>query len=797
MKFPWPGLVLASVVITAAGLWLNGRSDSPEQRALNETRRKLKEAGFKTDLDQFDFSTSAETRARVDHLTNNIAAARGSGAAATRYAQFQQAQLERLLLVSSNSALVVWKQQKWRNVEPFFTTAGLTADDIWPGLRDYLQEMQEPLDAAAQAAVGGPIRFHLRASAGYGLLLPHLAGLKSFEGLLGRRTILELHDKRWDAAWTNVLATTRLVTGFSPEATEISHLVRFACTTLAFNTLWQALQSRTWSEEQLARLQREWESVEFFRDLPETAAFARAGVASLCQGERLEPLNLGLPFIELIRAPRTFWSAVASYRSQLKYRQHGSYEDEKDVLLHFQQREIELRRAVEAPSWAAMSALPGVTNLISFVSKHRSRLQMLLNIRQITLASQIYGSPGRGSSFLSRAADSESRRRLIVAALALERFRLRHNSYPDGLPKVVPEFLAAPPIDFMDGQPLRYVRLENGSFVLYSVGFDCVDNHGTGRIPGILQRSELQPVPSTGSRPGTDLVWPQAASSAEISTFEKEQEEAKRAQQRTTRENAANWHWTGTADRQREVEKILARKPIGAIDPKIHGRRLSELLRLSGDTRPMSELLMLDQQITGEEPEILTFQIPIRYSALTNLGDLYLFLDPLDYEVFDGGCFATLAETLPATNGKCLLKWHTFFDAPGKHALQAGLILNDVDDLAVRKTEQKDHLVLGPFTSVTITNLCQFTPDSATFAPGESATLRARLPEEKGDFVADFSSEAGEHLKRFAGSTTNGMIVIDWDLIDERGRRCTNSSFNSFFHITLPESRRSQTVRGP
>jgi hypothetical protein len=77
---------------------------------------------------------------------------------------------------------------------------------------------------------------------------------------------------------------------------------------------------------------------------------------------------------------------------------------------------------------------------------------------------------------LRYAAVAETQRRILIAALALERYRLRNGAYPQALADLVPEFTRKPSIDFMDGRPLRY-RLENsGHFFVYSVGLDCVDN---------------------------------------------------------------------------------------------------------------------------------------------------------------------------------------------------------------------------------------------------------------------------------------------------------------------------------
>ena len=56
------------------------------------------------------------------------------------------------------------------------------------------------------------------------------------------------------------------------------------------------------------------------------------------------------------------------------------------------------------------------------------------------------------------------------------------------------------------------------------------------------------------------------------------------------------------------------------------GDRLSELLsNRPGTNQPsLFELLTLKQVVTGAEPETVAFELPIRYEALTNLGELVL-----------------------------------------------------------------------------------------------------------------------------------------------------------------------------
>jgi hypothetical protein len=67
--------------------------------------------------------------------------------------------------------------------------------------------------------------------------------------------------------------------------------------------------------------------------------------------------------------------------------------------------------------------------------------------------------------------------RTTVAALAAERFRLDHGSWPESLDQLVPKYLAAVPNDPFIPGPLKLKKLPDGLFI-YSVGFDCRDDGG-------------------------------------------------------------------------------------------------------------------------------------------------------------------------------------------------------------------------------------------------------------------------------------------------------------------------------
>jgi hypothetical protein len=221
---------------------------------------------------------------------------------------------------------------------------------------------------------------------------------------------------------------------------------------------------------------------------------------------------------DVIRSPRSAWYTVADSWRRLRYRHGGTYEDERALMLYYRDRQLQLRRAAQSAEWIEMRQLPGVTNLVYFASKYPSGMVCVYNTTQLALSWRAYQSGG--NPYLARAAEAEARRRLMVTALALERYRGRHRSYPADLQALVPELLPSPPLDFMDGKPLRYRLGSDGRFVLYSVGLDCADNGGEMPSAGHWP-DRLAGDPSMRNPP--DVVWPRPGSEAEAERLHQEE----------------------------------------------------------------------------------------------------------------------------------------------------------------------------------------------------------------------------------------------------------------------------------
>ena len=779
--------ILAVIGIISAGA--PACADNAGQKAVEATRQALRQQGFKTDLADFDFSMTAEMRAREDIVK--------ATAPTNRLSQPFVNHPNLMEAVGINSAIVVWQQAMLKIPHPSWPD---NSDELtWEEFREAINANQPQIDAACAAILPSPVRFHLDPGYGNAMRLPHLALLKNLTQTLGSRTVLALHEGNLDAAWTNLMAATRLVTAWEPEPIEISHLVRFGDTSLAFSAAWQALQTNGWTDEQLTRLQQEWESVNFFANLPETAAFKRASNLAACQSERQEALRSRPPFREFLigalQFPLSVYAELQYRWSQREYLRHGIYEDEQDLLLFYRDRELELRNAVQAPTWAQMRQLPGVTNYTRLQSKYRSRFQTMMNLREMNLAFQRQG-PG----ILGRAATAETQRRLIVTALALERYRGKHGTYPKTLPELAPEFLNRPPIDFMDGQPLRYRLTEDGHFLLYSVGLDCVDNGGK------MRRSWRETGFDRPPRPGMpeaefDLVWPRPAGEAALQEEQQIQTEArktkanvKKSRQKEYLKEISDREWKLSLTRQSRVAKILAADwSVVNSKPTFKGQSVEQYVgnpNASGTNQLSLDALLTPKQILpGREPEDITFEFPISYNVITNNNMLRLIVDGDPEEEFKMDSGGVVYDCERATNGDCLVIWHAIYDPPGAHAVQAYLVLDN---------PRGEILYLwGRPIAVTTSNLCQFSLDSSTYDTELGATFHARLPEKNGSYSIECVTTNGAHLTTLAGSTTNGEFKTVWNLVDDHGHRLNGESFNSIVHITLPDSGRSQTLKGP
>jgi hypothetical protein len=199
--------------------------------------------------------------------------------------------------------------------------------------------------------------------------------------------------------------------------------------------------------------------------------------------------------------------------------------------------------------------------------------------------------------------------------------------------------------------------------------------------------------------------------------------------------------------------------------PSFRGQPLTKLLRnkTSSDTNELTldEMFTLKQVITGEEPEIVTYQVPISYDVLASMTGTAVT------NAFDFGYLKLLMDSDPdddllndpeltglerATNGDCLLVWNTAFERPGQHAMQVLFM--------AEPALHQELLVRGPVNPFFSSNLCRFFPGSSLF-DDSGAFIDAQAIESNAVFSIEIKSKSGAHVKTLIGRTTNGVIHVD------------------------------------
>jgi len=397
----------------------------------------------------------------------------------------------------------------------------------WNDLAAELEQNSRVLEEIRGLLGGTEFSFNLDYKQGFNLLLPHLAKIKGVAQRLSAATLCDLHNGKFSEAAANLGALLRLPEVVRDEPLVISQLVRIAIAAIAIGPTWEALQSESWTDEQLARFHKGWESLEFLQAMERAIEMERAvGIETI---ERLRRSSaerklifstgsFGAPGTQSALAAPSSASDVPDYALELGKKtllSAGSFARETAWLwlwsCHDERRYLEMiQTTLEVPRQVRRTgSLATALSQKKIDSDPRWQRERFGSAKYF-LAAQMAPALERASV---KAARLETQREMAVTAIALKRYQLRHHELPPTLATLVPEFLASVPRDFMDGNELRYRPDIGGTFLLYSVNEDGKDDDGDPR-----------PVSPTTSNfnfgNGRDMVWPMPARAAEIAEAE-------------------------------------------------------------------------------------------------------------------------------------------------------------------------------------------------------------------------------------------------------------------------------------
>lgn len=356
--------------------------------------------------------------------------------------------------------------------------------------------------------------FKLDHSQGFEMNLLHLAPAKSFCQWFGPAFQNSLCNGENQAALEDLLAAIAIPRVLENDRVVISELVRIAISSINLGTTWEALQADVWTDEQLAMIQKAWERNTFVTNMIRSLKVERADGEgyyehSLKSNDETYKYMFPSWLTSLTGdsdADSPSWWPRDFFRKQIYcrvWRFAWLHQDEKFYLEGVQQLIDDHRTGAEKaarPSeeyWFGLAKAPRQ----KFYNNWRFGIsaQALANLSMVTVKS----------------ARSETDRSMVLCAIALKRYSLRHSKSASDLNALVPEFLPSVPTDCMDGKPMKYRLNANGTWLLYSVGNDGRDNGGD---PSPAKSDQTYPLIWRGK----DVVWPSPATPEEIEAWRKE-----------------------------------------------------------------------------------------------------------------------------------------------------------------------------------------------------------------------------------------------------------------------------------
>jgi hypothetical protein len=287
---------------------------------------------------------------------------------------------------------------------------------------------------------------------------------------LSAAVVNALHHQRLEVALTNLNALIALARFRDGDDLLVGRMIQVAIAGLGVSATWEALQAPGWTDAPLASLQSAWQPLDLVRGFEHTAELERA---------------FGVAYYEIFRASAT---------------------ERRDILLSFgggQGLKDVLYENIYLPIWAAMWSRSDELNFLQkmeplIVSIRRDITNGHYHGLRATFAEAMRGIRKSDTAFnrfrypvaamvipnwekaVTALLGNETHRQMALAAIALKRHQLRHGTLPASLEALSPSLLAAPPMDWLAGRPVRYTRVSDQRFTLHSAGADQIDQRGAG-----------------------------------------------------------------------------------------------------------------------------------------------------------------------------------------------------------------------------------------------------------------------------------------------------------------------------
>ncbi len=370
-----------------------------------------------------------------------------------------------------------------------------TAPDLVPGERmspgilttskAYLEKNKEAIELLKKAANMEKCRFPVDLKQVWEASLPYLSSMRQGARLLSLDAIIKAEESDIDSALDSLSAIQKTSKHLYKEPILISFLVGGACETIMMNALEHCINSAKFSEAQIKRAE------EIISKLPELKTPARnaflAERAFLTGTADKKLYNEWMYGLRLFSFGPTFDDIIPELFNRPEpfiFIMSGLAIPNRINYINYMNEAVEMAR-MEYDRKA----------LDDFENKHEEKAKGIKGILCRMLIPAI-------SSIFRKQGSIETRRSLMLLALAGRRFEHKHGHLPDKLEELVPEFITEVPVDIFDKKKMKIfkgeieldereiqsgesenkkeetVKIKGEGIIIYSVGQDGVDNSG-------------------------------------------------------------------------------------------------------------------------------------------------------------------------------------------------------------------------------------------------------------------------------------------------------------------------------
>lgn len=509
MKLGWKILIIVGIfVVVFTGIWLLTMNIQPEN-GVEAYKKSLRERGEKLEIGEVLPPVVAPESNGVELVEAAFKLLPPADDSSNQPAAMQ--------IILPGKALIGWQQPDLRE----FGYMGYT--NSWANAMADAESNRPMIELLQQAANYPEIDFQLDYRKGFGVGFMHLMPIRKNAQRLVASLMCDLHAGNVASATTNLCTLLSLAQGWHDERLLVSQLVREALVNMAASATWELLQSTNVTDAELARLQKNWERMEFVHAMENAMVMERAMQEDLLRKARVSNSE----FHRLFMDPAGGWASSGDWWQDTQehfkaardefgiatWRSKWSYSDET-LTLEYDQIILDALRVVETNQFF----LPTYNEMVSRTTKLGLHTpaggNWLLRVSGMDQFEQIFSrlSYSPNENTMRRVMAVEACQHIVITAIALKRYELRHGKFPEKLSELTPDLLPAVPLDPVDGKPLRYRRNADGSFLLYSVGVDGKDDGGdaTASVSGSWNWM---------SDHARDWVWPQPATQAEIQRY--------------------------------------------------------------------------------------------------------------------------------------------------------------------------------------------------------------------------------------------------------------------------------------